>query len=140
MRFFFCKKCLPHFYGVLFAALIANLTGNFMLSKTFDSGAVYAVLTAHVLFITAEILVQLIYLQQEAYKENKFASYFDFINIQQTMSRSLRMAAIIGWVVVMAQQLNFFDYAYELVLGFLNKDRTLGDNTFDFGSILVLYW
>ena len=98
IHYAFLQKMFTPFYGVLFfAALIANLTGNFMLSKTFDSGAVYAVLTAHVLFITAEILVQLIYLQQEAYKENKFASYFDFINIQQTMSRSLRMAAIIGW-------------------------------------------
>lgn len=134
---FFARNVYLVFTLFSFAALVANLTGNFMLSKTFDNGAVYAVLTAHVLFITAEILVQLIYLQQEAYKENKFASYFDFINIQQTMSKSLKMAAIIGWVVVMAQQLNFFDYAYELVVNFLNKDRTLGDNVFDFGSILV---
>ena len=50
------------------------------------------------------------------------------------------MAAIIGWVVVMAQQLNFFDYAYELVLVFLIKTGRSATTLLILEAYLFLYW
>ena len=63
-----------------------------MLAKALNNAAVYAIITANVLYITSDMIVHIIYLQQEAFKGNKLVSYFNLNNLQQTIGKLLRIA------------------------------------------------
>lgn len=124
---------------VLFAAgaIPANITGCVMLCKSLNTGAVYAVLAAQTFYTCSKIFIEIVYLHHEAYKEHRLASYFDFYKIQESLQQILKIVAVFCWLIVMFRNLNFFDFVYNWSVAFLSKQRTLGDNTFAFGSIFI---
>jgi small-conductance mechanosensitive channel len=118
-------------------ALICNSYGSFMLAKILNTGAVYAVLAAIVLFMSLEIIVHIILLHGQAFKGNRFLSYFDVHNREQLIRKFLRVVMIAAWVLIMIQQLNLFDYGYNWIFEFFSSERKLASHSFTFGSIFI---
>lgn len=118
-------------------ALISNSYGSFMLAKIFNNGAVYAVLSAIVLFMSLEIILHIILLHGQAFKGNRLLSYFKVHSREQRIRRFLRVIFTIAWLLIMIQQLNLFDYGYQWITGFFSTERKLASHSFTFGSIFI---
>ena len=119
-------------------AFLANIYGCFTLSKFFTGSAVYSILSSQALFACMQIIIEALYLQYEAYKNNSwFASYFDFYKIKETLAKTLNTIAILAWCVLLANNLNIYDSIYDSVTEFLTAQRQVGNTTFSFQSIFI---
>lgn len=118
-------------------ALVANTYGSFMLAKILNAGAVYATLAAIVLFMCSNIILHIILLHGEAFKESRVLSYFNVHSKEQHIRKILRAVMIAAWTLIMIQQLNLFDFGYKWVFDFLSKERKLASHSFTFGSIFI---
>jgi len=120
-----------------FGALICNTYGSFMLAKIFNNGAVYAVLTAMVLSMSLEIIINIILLHGQAFKGTRLLSYFNVHAREQHIRKFLRVILIAAWLLIMIQQLNLFDYGYRWIFHFFSTPRKLANHSFTFGSIFI---
>jgi len=134
---FYAKFVVIVFTSLIAAAIIANILGSYMLAKSLNLGGLNSIAGAVIIYTTAELLLQFIYVHHEAWKENKLVSYFDYQNIRQSMEKLLQVLAKIAWLVLMARNLNVFDFIYEGIASFLTNERNLGGNVFTFGSVLI---
>lgn len=134
---FITKSVFSVFAIFSFGALITNGYGAFMVAKLLNNGAVYAVIAAIILTMFSEIFVRMILLHDEAYRENRFVSYFNLYTREQQIRKFLRVIVIIAWVTIMLQQFNLFDYLYDWIGSFLNTERKFASLSFTFGSIFV---
>lgn len=125
------------FTTLFILAIIANIMGSYMLAKSLNLGGISSIAGAVIFYTTMQLLLQFIFLHQEAWKENKLASYLNFQNIHQSLEQLLQLAAKIAWLVILARNLNIFDFFYEGIRNFLTSERTIGGNVFTFGSVLI---
>ncbi|NNV55263.1 mechanosensitive ion channel family protein [Limnovirga soli] len=134
----YARPVLIFFIAQMSCALVANLFGCYILSKFFASSAVYSILSAQALYACVQIVVEAIYLQFEAYnKVSFFVSYFNFHAIRQNLLKGLNTVAIIAWLIILFSNLNLYDTIAETVKDFLTEERTVGNTTFNFQSIVI---
>jgi potassium efflux system protein len=69
--------------------------------------------------------------------DNFISTFFDFQEIQKRIQSLLNILAIGLWIYCFIFYLGFFDPLYDGVIQFLEKERTLGNTEFHFGTILL---
>lgn len=125
------------FIVLSFASLIANIIGCFSLSKYFMISAVYSVMSARIFFYLVQVIVEVTYIQYEAYKHIRAIGRFDFNKIKNNLARFLTVLSVIMWTYLLLRNLNFYDAAYDAVSDFFSTERKIGNASFSFGSIFI---
>ncbi|MBG6234576.1 small-conductance mechanosensitive channel [Pedobacter sp. CAN_A7] len=126
------------FIAVQVIAVICNVMGRFSLAKILLVTSVFGIWQAMTLVIFVRILIEALFLQLEANKENTgVPTYFDFERLQQRFKHALNIIAILLWFILFAGNLNILDAFYENGLELLTKTHKLGGIEITFGSIVV---
>ncbi|WDF53499.1 mechanosensitive ion channel family protein [Mucilaginibacter sp. KACC 22063] len=119
-------------------AIICNITGRFSLSKIIAVTSTFNLWLAVSLFLFVQILMQGLFLQMEANKgDTGISSYLDYKLLQSKIRNLLYIAAVVLWVITLAQNLSVEDYMFDTLGDFLQQSRKVGGTLFTFGSILI---
>jgi potassium efflux system protein len=134
------KTCmlLKVFIALQTFSVLVNIFGRFSLAKILVVTSLFGLWQALTLVLFVRIIMEAIFLQLEATKENDSVStYFDFATLQKRFKRALNVAALILWLILFAGNLNILDTVYDVLGQFLSQQRKVGDTTFDYGSVIV---
>lgn len=126
------------FFAVQLISVFCNIFGRFSLSKIFLVTSLFGIWQSMSLVIFVRVVMEAIFLQLEASKENsETPTYFDFALLQQRFKSILNIIAIILWLILLAGNLNILDAVYDFAAGVLTQSRKIGGNEFTYGSIVV---
>jgi len=121
-------------------SLICNIMGRFSLAKIIGVTAVYNLWLAIGLYYVVQILMESLFLQLEANKDdNGISSYIDFKVLQKKLRSILNIIAGGLWLIMLAQNLSIEDAVYDYVDNLLNQSHNIGNTgqQFTFGSIII---
>jgi potassium-dependent mechanosensitive channel len=117
-----------------------NLFGRATLAHIFETTAISNYIEAIGLILFINIFLEAVKLQLEADKKStRFTAYLNYQNIGQRLRRLLTTIAGILWGINLLQNLNIFDSTYDSISEFLGTERSVGNTSFTFGSILVFF-
>jgi len=132
------------FIVAMVVSLILNITGLFVVAKFLSGGAITGLWSALILYSAIDIIIEAIYITNEAYKEeSKLVSYFDFFVIKRRVQRILNGIAVFVWCIILTRNINVYDYIYDGVKGFLVEEFTIGNFSFSLSSLLtflIIIW
>jgi potassium efflux system protein len=119
-------------------SVIVNLFGRFSLAKILLVTSLFGLWQALTLVVFVRIIMEAIFLQLEASKENdNVSTYFDFAALQKRFKTALNVAALVLWLILFAGNLNILDSVYDILGQILTHPRKIGDTTFTFGSVII---
>jgi potassium efflux system protein len=119
-------------------SVIVNLFGRFSLAKILLVTSLFGLWQALTLVVFVRIIMEAIFLQLEASKENdNVSTYFDFAALQTRFKTALNVAALVLWLILFAGNLNILDSVYDILGQILTHPRKIGDTTFTFGSLII---
>ena len=121
----------------IFLSLIFNLTGQVTLTKILSVSAVQCLMLGITLKVLITMVLEFIYLQSEAYKESRFAEYINYQSLEYKYRKILWVIAGLIWFVGLLKSWGIYNWAVIMVTMFFLRRRTLGGNTFSFGSIAI---
>ncbi len=126
------------FFLLSLASVILNIGGWFQLAKMLGGAALFGMFYAINLWVFIDMITELIFLQSLVYKDNRqLSGWIDFKDLQQRMRKALIVLAGFLWLVSFSRNLNFYEFFYDGIANFLEKERHVGNATFTFGSLLV---
>lgn len=107
-------------------------------AKIIGAASVVNITMAMSIVLMVEILMEAIYLQVEANKDSStFVSLIDYQNIKSKLKKIFYIIASFGWLVLMARNLYVYDAIYDFVSDFLSEERTIGNITFSYSSVII---
>ncbi len=118
-------------------ALLANVSGRFNLSRALSNSSALSISLLLALQIIREIVMETLYLHAETHRERGFAGFLDFDARSDKYRKFLGVLTIILWLLSFAWSMSFYDRISNTVVGFLQKERNLGEFSFTFGSVLI---
>jgi small-conductance mechanosensitive channel len=131
------------FFSIGFSvfSLGLNILGRFSLSKVFAITGVTSFYRGVSLYLFVQIVLKTVYLWMESSKKNSdnLTSFFDFQEIQKRLQGILNLLAFFLWFYAVVYHLGLFTPIYESIVGFISEERTLGNATFTFGTILLFF-
>ncbi|WP_162852689.1 mechanosensitive ion channel family protein [Dinghuibacter silviterrae] len=114
-----------------------NVAGRTTLSKLFGLTGIHSLMYAALLWVSSTIVLEIIYMQSEAYKESRFSAFLNFTELRKRFQFFLRLFSGLFWLIMFTRNMSIFEPLYELTADFIAKQRTLGSITFSFGSVFV---
>src|SRR5665213_270915 len=114
-----------------------NFTGRLTLSKLFAITAIDSLVLAVTLKVCSAILVDAVYIQSEAYSNNRFSAFLNFVDLKSKLRRILWIATILAWSFSILRDLTIYDDVYRFLDYFFNKNRTIGSFAFSYSSLVV---
>lgn len=122
-------------------SLILNVFGRFSLAKVFAISGLTGFYRGVALYLFIQVLLKTVYLWMEASKKgsDNLTSFFDFQEIQKRLQRILNVFAFFLWMYAVIYHLGLFDPIYDSVLSFISEERSLGNATFSFGTIILFF-
>ncbi len=118
-------------------AAFMNTGGRLQMARTFSSSSVLSITLLLALQIIKDIFMESLYLQLEARRHSRISAVIGFDRFRSGLERILRVVTLVLWVLAFAWSLNLLDVVMEWVRDFLSTQRSLGEFTFTYGSILV---
>lgn len=118
-------------------SLFFDITGRTTLSKLVGLSGIHSLVYAVTLWISSTIVLEVIYLQSEAYKDSRFSAFLNFSELQERFQYFLRLLSGFFWVILLTRNLSIFEPVYETALLIINKPRTLGSISFSLGSVFI---
>ncbi|MFN7279884.1 MAG: mechanosensitive ion channel family protein [bacterium] len=118
-------------------AIFMNMGGRLQMARTFSSSSVLSITLLLALQIIKDIFMESLYLQLEARRHSRISAVIGFDRFRSGLERILRVVTLVLWVLAFAWSLNLLDVVMEWVGEFLSTQRSLGEFTFTYGSILV---
>ncbi len=127
--------------GISVFSLGLNIFGRFGLSKVFAISGVTSFYRGVSLYLFVQIILKTVYLWMESSKKSSdnLTSFFDFQEIQKRLQKILNLLAFSLWLYAVVYHLGLFNPIYESIVGFISEERTLGNATFTFGTILLFF-
>ena len=126
------------FAGQEFVGLVSNVFGRYTLAKIMITGGYFNFINGIVLWWMLILLTEYFYLLFEALsKKETFTPYFDFIKYKKATRPFLVKIVIVFWVVLFLKTLNLYDPIIGGIEEFLVAERSIGNYTFSFRSILI---
>jgi small-conductance mechanosensitive channel len=114
-----------------------NVAGRTTLSKLFGLTGIHSLFYAVLLWVSSTIVLEIIYLQSEAYKESRFSAFLNFTELRKRFQFFLRLLSGLFWLIMFTRNMSIFEPLYELTADFIAKERTLGSINFSFGSVFI---
>lgn len=118
-------------------SLFFDITGRTTLSKLIGVSGIHSLIYAVTLWVSSTIVLEMIYLQSEAYKDSRFSAFLNFSELQQRFQYFLRLLTGLFWFSLLLRNMSVFEPVYDFVLLVINKPRTLGSMSFSLGSVFV---
>ena len=118
-------------------SIIFNLTGRVSLAKILGVSAIQSLVLGISLKVFCTMVLEVVYLQSEAYRESRFAQFIDFNNLKQRLLRILWIIALIIWIVSLLRNLTLYDEMLNTLSSFFNETRTIGSMVFTFKNVAV---
>jgi potassium efflux system protein len=121
-------------------ALSCNFYGRATLAHIFETTAIINYVEAISLIIFIQIFLEGVKLQLEADKKStRFTAYLNYQNVELRLRRLLTIIAGVFWIINLTQNLNVFDAAWDAISDFLDAERSVGNTSFTFGSVLIFF-
>ena len=114
-----------------------NVAGRTTLSKLFGLTGIHSLVYAAMLWVSSTVVLEVIYLQSEAYKESRFSAFLNFTDLKKRFQYFLGLLSGIFWLIMFARNMSIFEPLYNLAIDFIDKPRNLGSISFSFGSVFV---
>ncbi len=120
------------------AALVANISGRYNLSKSLMAVGFTGTLTAIEFLWTIRLINETLVLISRVYKHpDKKLFYINFDRIGEKAPILFYVFLVFGWFILISRNFHGFGRLINPFLDFLNSDRTLGDYTFTINSLFI---
>lgn len=129
---------LKIFIALQFLSTLLNITGRFSLAKIIATTAVFNLWMLLSLYFIVQIIIQGLFLQFHARKdENSLIKLIDYNIIQKKFLGVLNTLAALLWLFFLFQNLNIDDQVRDYLTDILNQSRTIGGASFTFGGFVI---
>ena len=118
-------------------SLYFDITGRITLSKLLGLTGTHSLVYAVTLWVSSTVVLEIVYLQSEAYKESRFSAFLNFSELEQRFQYFLRMLSGLFWFILLFRNLSVFEPIYSIAENVITKTRTLGSISFSLGSVFV---
>lgn len=118
-------------------ALVANLSGRFNVARVLANSSVLSISLLLALQIIREVIMESLYLHAETHRETGFSGFLDFSTKSQKYRKFLGVVTFSIWILSFMWSLSFYDRIYEWFRNFLTRERSLGEVSFTYASILT---
>jgi potassium-dependent mechanosensitive channel len=118
-------------------SIIANLAGRLTLSKLFAISSIQGLVLAVTLKVFSAILIDAIYIQSEAFRNNRFSAFLNFIDLKDKLRRLLWILAVMAWVFSLLRNLTLYDQFYYVLDYFFSKKRAIGSISFSYSNLVI---
>ncbi|WP_184550300.1 mechanosensitive ion channel family protein [Mucilaginibacter sp. FT3.2] len=122
------------------ASFICNVFGRFSLSKIIGVTAVHNLWLALGMYFMVQILMEALFLQLEASKNNNsISSYIDFKLLKNKFKSVLTVLTSVLWLVMLTQNLSIEDTVFDHLETFLTTNRSVGgtNTQFTYQSVII---
>ncbi len=136
----YTRNVLRVFTALQLLSFACNVFGRFSLAKIIGVTAVYNLWLAFGLYLMVQVLMESLFLQLEANKNDSgISSYIDFKVLQTKMRSILNILAVILWFIMLSQNLNIEDAVFDYAGEVLTKSHQIGNTntTITLGSIII---
>ncbi len=122
-------------------AVLSHFLGRFSLGKLLGVTATLNLMQAISLYVFVLVVMEVIYLASELSKKNEsaYTSYLDYAQIYKKLKQLLVTVAVIMWAFYLITNLYVDQFVWDTVTGFLSETRSLGNNNFTYGSVLIFF-
>ena len=118
-------------------SIVFNITGRVSLAKILGVSAIQTLVLGISLKVFSTMVLEVVYLQSEAYSESRFTQFIDFNNLKQRLLRILWIISLIIWIVSFMRNLTLYDEMLNTLSFFFNETRTIGSMVFTFKNVAV---
>ncbi|WP_114751265.1 mechanosensitive ion channel domain-containing protein [Pleomorphovibrio marinus] len=127
------------FVSLQVLAVFSHAFGRFSLGKLLGVTATLNLMQAISLYVFVLVVMEVVYLFSELSKKSEaaYTSFVDYAVIFNKLKKLLISLAVIMWAYYFTTNLYVDQFLWESFSGFLNQTRTLGNNSFTYGSILI---
>lgn len=128
------------YIGFNILSTVANLFGRWTLAQLFGSSAVFGLAQIMALTVFIKILIEAFTLNiQYARIKNGLSGPFDFSPFISNLRRAFIWLALVLWIMVLASNLNIYNFLYDRIVALLTTSRNIGSITFNLGSIILFF-
>ncbi|HEY6144509.1 MAG TPA: mechanosensitive ion channel domain-containing protein [Flavobacterium sp.] len=118
-------------------SLLFNLTGRLSLAKIFGVSAVQCLMLGITLKVFCVMVLEVIYMQTEAYRSSRFSNFINFKELQHSLVKYLWILASIVFIIGFARNITLYDLLTNSCANFFNETRSIGTYKFTFLSIAI---
>jgi len=123
-----------------FLATIFNLCGRWTLAQLFGSSAIFGLTQIIALSAFIQILLEAFTLNiLNARVKNSLSEPFDYRPFILDIRKAFVWIALLLWLMVLASNLNIYNFLYERILTILSTPRNFGSISFNLGSIILFF-
>lgn len=129
------------FLAMQLMSIAFHIVGRFSLGKILGVASTLSTMQGISLYVFVLVVMEGIYLQSELSKENQ-KDYANFLNYQAIYSRLKKIfsfLALLMWLYLLLVNISLHQTLGDQLITFLQKDRTFGNTSFTYGSILTFF-
>ncbi|MFL0685797.1 MAG: mechanosensitive ion channel family protein [Algoriphagus aquaeductus] len=134
----FLKRLRAVTLAVIFLGLLANSLGRFSLAKIFSVAGTIGFIYGVCMYFFVKSAMEISYVLLENKRDNDdLTNFLDFQRLKNRINSLFLFLAGLFWAVIYLYNLAINDFVFSRLKNFLVQERSLGDSTFTFGSILL---
>ena len=116
-----------------------NLAGLTSLAKILGVSAIQCLVLGVSLKIFSAIVLEVVYIQSEAYGESRFSEFLNFKALQSKLKRGLWIISVILWAVSLLRDYTLYDWFTNFIIAFFTDPRSIGSMVFTFQSVAIFF-
>lgn len=121
-------------------AIVANIAGSYTLGRAMAVGGFFNLTLGFLVFQAIVVFKEILVVSYEYYQRNNvLGSVLNLLELKRSAERILPVIAWIGWFIIFAKNLNFYDVLLGSSIAFLETPRKLGTVEFTFGSVAIFF-
>jgi small-conductance mechanosensitive channel len=121
-------------------AVVANITGSYTFGRAMAVGGFFNLMLGFLVFQAIVVLKEILVVSYEYYqRKNVMASMLNLLELKRSAERILPIIAWIGWFIIFAKNLNFYDVLLGASIEFLEAPRKLGNIDFTYSSVAIFF-
>jgi len=121
-------------------AVLCNIFGVYTFGRAMAVGGYFNFVIGLMFFQGIILLREIIVLSFEYFRRSdKVTSVVNLNELKSNAEKFLPYVAWLGWGIIFAKNLNFYDLFVDAISVFFTTERKLGNLTFSFGSIAIFF-
>lgn len=120
--------------------LFSNVFGYYTFGRAMAVGGYFNFVLGLMFFLGIKLIKEMVALTYEYFRHKEAVhSAINLLELRTNIEKFLPLLAWIGWGVIFAKNLNFYDPVINGISQFLSAERTLGTMSFSFGSVAIFF-
>lgn len=121
-------------------AIVANIWGSYTFGRAMAVGGFFNLTLGFLVFQAIVVFKEMLVVSYEYYQRNNvLGSMLNLLELKRSAERILPVIAWIGWFIIFAKNLNFYDILLRSTITFLSEPRKLGNVEFTFSSVAIFF-